>query len=586
MTLASTELGVCIMKSLLQDPHSGLTASLMGFLLLCSTALAQKSGPGMIPDQPPQNHRSSAASTLSNGFASSPGLLFKQSAFSFLPSRQVNVDNGNQVNDFGPVIAVSKNGDIYVVWNGDETIKTIFFSRSTDGGTTFSAPTKINDDVAYPPSYSVYQPDIALDGDGTIYVVWHDYRQWTSDDSWTSPIDVFMDHSTDGGLTWNTDVQVSSGNGTYPWHFQPSIAVDGNNGNIFVSFTDYDRYYPQGDQGDISVVASFNHGVSFQSKVRVDDAPDALYAIQTFSSIAVDSIRHNVLVVFDDSRNGSKDIYLAKSTDSAQSFLPNVLVNQDTTNDQEEPSVRVAHAGDVYVVWKDWSADSTPTAAPYQNDMVLAKSTDGGGSFRAGVKINDTYLNAEYSYNFPPRLAVDDSGHVHVTWFDSRFNYTNCFYDESVDGGQTFSEDAIVNDNRDSLSHSLPRIAVGNGHAYVVYIDKRNGNGLYDIFFAAKDQFTGVGEVAALPRTFSLEQNYPNPFNPVTTVEFRIQSSEFVILKVFDLLGREVATLVNEVKQPGTYIVQWDATGMASGVYFYRLGAPGFIQTRKLLLLR
>ena len=117
---------------------------------------------------------------------------------------------------------------------------------------------------------------------------------------------------------------------------------------------------------------------------------------------------------------------------------------------------------------------------------MMGRSTDAGNSFAPAVRVNDTYLNAEYSYNFPPRMAFDDSGNVHVTWFDQRFEHTNCFYDESVDGGQTFSVDAIVNDNRDSLSHSLPRIAAGNGQVYIVYMDKRNGNNFYDIFFTAR----------------------------------------------------------------------------------------------------
>ncbi|MBI5473370.1 MAG: T9SS type A sorting domain-containing protein [Ignavibacteriae bacterium] len=96
---------------------------------------------------------------------------------------------------------------------------------------------------------------------------------------------------------------------------------------------------------------------------------------------------------------------------------------------------------------------------------------------------------------------------------------------------------------------------------------------------------------------FELEQNYPNPYNPTTNIRFTIQSlpaevhgtqagSHFTILKVFDLLGREVATLVNEVKQPGTYTVQWNAKGSASGVYLYRLQAGDFLLTKKMLLLR
>jgi hypothetical protein len=89
-----------------------------------------------------------------------------------------------------------------------------------------------------------------------------------------------------------------------------------------------------------------------------------------------------------------------------------------------------------------------------------------------------------------------------------------------------------------------------------------------------------------MPAQYALDQNYPNPFNPATTVEFRIQSSEFVTLKVYDVLGREVSTLVNEVKEPGTYTVQFDATDLPSGVYFYRLTAGDFVATKKVVLMK
>jgi dipeptidyl aminopeptidase/acylaminoacyl peptidase len=89
-----------------------------------------------------------------------------------------------------------------------------------------------------------------------------------------------------------------------------------------------------------------------------------------------------------------------------------------------------------------------------------------------------------------------------------------------------------------------------------------------------------------LPTQYKLEQNYPNPFNPSTIIKFQVPSSNLVSLKVYDILGREVATLVNEVKQPGSYEVTWNATAYASGVYFYRLKAGDFAQTKKLLLLR
>ncbi len=88
------------------------------------------------------------------------------------------------------------------------------------------------------------------------------------------------------------------------------------------------------------------------------------------------------------------------------------------------------------------------------------------------------------------------------------------------------------------------------------------------------------------PTSFALMQNYPNPFNPKTDVRYAISDVSHVILKVFDVLGREVATLVNEVKQPGAYNVEWDAAGFPSGVYFYRLTARSFSDTKKLILLK
>jgi hypothetical protein len=86
--------------------------------------------------------------------------------------------------------------------------------------------------------------------------------------------------------------------------------------------------------------------------------------------------------------------------------------------------------------------------------------------------------------------------------------------------------------------------------------------------------------------TFSLEQNYPNPFNPKTSFEFRVPSSEFVSLKIFDVLGREVAVLVSEEKSAGEYRVTWDASGFSSGVYLYRLQAGNFVETKRMMLLR
>ena len=100
------------------------------------------------------------------------------------------------------------------------------------------------------------------------------------------------------------------------------------------------------------------------------------------------------------------------------------------------------------------------------------------------------------------------------------------------------------------------------------------------------EQPLSVPETSLKPDAFALAQNYPNPFNSTTTVAYAVPRRELIELKVFDLLGRDVATLVNEVKEPGTYAVQFHADRLASGIYFYRLRAGSFLETRKLVLLR
>ncbi|HED37231.1 MAG TPA: T9SS type A sorting domain-containing protein [Ignavibacteria bacterium] len=85
---------------------------------------------------------------------------------------------------------------------------------------------------------------------------------------------------------------------------------------------------------------------------------------------------------------------------------------------------------------------------------------------------------------------------------------------------------------------------------------------------------------------FELLQNYPNPFNPETAISFKLSSLSFVTLKVFDVLGREVATLVNEEKPTGKYVVKFNANNLPSGVYFYTINANNFHKVKKMILLR
>ena len=104
----------------------------------------------------------------------------------------------------------------------------------------------------------------------------------------------------------------------------------------------------------------------------------------------------------------------------------------------------------------------------------------------------------------------------------------------------------------------------------------------------------GIPDNPSVPLEFQLSQNYPNPFNPTTAISYQLKANSFVSLKVFDVLGREVATLASGVQQAGSYTVHWDGSALPSGVYFYRLRADNtsqssgqrFVETRKMVLMK
>jgi hypothetical protein len=88
------------------------------------------------------------------------------------------------------------------------------------------------------------------------------------------------------------------------------------------------------------------------------------------------------------------------------------------------------------------------------------------------------------------------------------------------------------------------------------------------------------------PETVLLEQNYPNPFNPATTIRYSVPAASFVSIRIFDILGREVETLLSERREKGSYAVEWDATEHPSGVYFCVIEAGTFREAKKLIMLK
>jgi hypothetical protein len=173
---------------------------------------------------------------------------------------------------------------------------------------------------------------------------------------------------------------------------------------------------------------------------------------------------------------------------------------------------------------------------------------------------------------------------------------TNAKYKVYFKGGM---QTVVVNQkNYVDSSASLGTFEFDKGSAG--YVRPGDATGIKNeavIFDAITWKYKGASSPAlvafssTVPNQFSLSQNYPNPFNPTTNLRFTVPEARFVSLKIYDLLGKEVATLVGENLNPGSYAVRWDASGCPSGVYFYRLTASSgltgnFSETKRLILLK
>jgi hypothetical protein len=144
--------------------------------------------------------------------------------------------------------------------------------------------------------------------------------------------------------------------------------------------------------------------------------------------------------------------------------------------------------------------------------------------------------------------------------------------------------------------YSLPNVQPGDYEVYVNRIGYTSGMksvtvGILNIdtlnFYLDTTSLIGIQNISTeVPGNFELGQNYPNPFNPVTKIKFALVKSGFVKLSVFNLLGQEVEILVNEDLKAGEYEVTFNALKLTSGVYFYRITADGFSQTRKMVLIK
>ena len=309
-----------------------------------------------------------------------------------------------------------------------------------------------------------------------------------------------------------------------------------------------------------------------------------------------------IMVGFGSSTNGGADWNVTENAFNVNG-ITGVLENKNNIRVNGLPSMAVdttngPRRGWIYIV--TGQKDLAPAGT--DPDIILYRSTDAGLTWSPGIRVNQDALNHGKTQYFS-NIHIDKFGAINVIFYDDRTttnDSTGVFLARSVDGGNSWKEYEI------SDHHFEPAPIGGLGQGYqgdviditstdstiwIVWMD--NSSGIYQIW-TVPIEFSSINDIGEINHSSPAEllQNYPNPFKISTKIGIRISSRGFVSLKIFDILGNEIAEPVNQTISPGYHEIEFNPADPANrlpfnrGVYFYRLTLNDRIETKRMIYLK
>lgn len=342
--------------------------------------------------------------------------------------------------------------------------------------------------------------------------------------------------TTDGGSNWNLQ------------YYDPSSTLFMNYIEMFDSFNGVAMGDASSSVLPVLILTTSNGGLDWISKN--DSALIGLISGDTWRRI--DFVDKNIGYFYANFYNGSIE-GLYKTTDGGKQWKHLI--------DSVNCHVLKFYNENIGLIKAGTCVGGTCTPGMY-------RTTDGGNNFEHSFIDN-------WDWGMDIEFVPDNPAHV---W---AITNTKGFF--SSDTGRTWSEEFY---RPDLKFIDMVFTDINNGWL-LAWPDDPYGE--CKLFHTTNGGFGGIVSVDKFsnnPDNYFLSQNYPNPFNPSTVIHYRIPEISFVTITVYDLLGREVATLINEEKQSGNYEIKFDAFGLSSGVYYYQIKAGDFIQSRKMVLLR
>jgi hypothetical protein len=487
-------------------------------------------------------------------------------------------------------------GRIYISWvNATGNKWKVLFSYSTDGGVTFQPERIISeissqvDSAAFSfPTDSIQQADPAtinlqspipfVAPNGNLYIVWMQNNGTTA---YNTSEQKFI-KSTNGGVSFGPVRTIANFTHEYSgdWcHLRfrhwPSFAIDGSNGNLYVVYRDRESQVSSIPR--IKFVKSTNSGSNWSTPVIIGNLGEQG---ETFPWVATNSLGKVAVSFLHKKNSGLIDCYVIESENSGMNFGSSVLVSTEASTSCgnfipsfDYQGMVIDNLGNDYVVWTDFRTANS-NGDPFfskVNTPPLAPSNFSGTFYTNHPKLLWS-LNVELDITGYEiwRKIIPFGGTGSYTLLTTVSNTTTSFIDYDISLGGT-SEGKVFYKLR--AKDYLPNYSAYTGE--VIY----NYSGINKIF------------INNSPESFELLDNYPNPFNPSTTIRFSIPDKSFVTLKVYDMLGREVAELINDELETGNFEKTFEANNFSSGVYIYRITAMKegkilFSESKQMLLVK
>lgn len=424
-----------------------------------------------------------------------------------------------------PALVADDNSYFHATWSDDFKLMYAQFD-----GSTWSTPVQVYNDTINANSSS-----IVVGSDGKIWIAWSTYRQNDDINEW-----LLISQSSDNGATWS---------------IPDTLAKDMHPGIVSTYFCI--PHLTAGPNGKI--------GVAYRERDNNVSAFWQLY-FQEFDGAAWSE--PELLTTVSDSIN----CYQASIAYDSKGRLHSAFY----THEADWPSVDL---GQIYYTWKD-------EGGSWSNPVAITSEAAG---------------KADY-----PAIAIGPNDALYVVYLQNSYTSGSAmlqvFAVTSDNRGLAWSDTVRISDGTVNMALRSPSIGKHprtagtggssfEGGADLLWVEpdaaETDGNSIH----YGRIPWVEISDVKSKPNpgiisAYSLSQNYPNPFNPTTTIEFQLKSAGKVSLKVYDMLGKEVASLTNQERAAGIHRLNFDASSLASGIYFYKLIANEFVATKKMIIMK